>query len=76
MYETPSFSGKLPFTVFSLDGMFAILVPASLLPLIITLLWAEQKAKRLGIVDASLPDPNDAPRTPGIASLADVNPLS
>lgn len=30
--------------------MFAILVPATLLPLIITLLWAENKAKKLGII--------------------------
>lgn len=34
----------------SIDGMFAILVPATILPLIITLLWAERKAKRLGLV--------------------------
>lgn len=33
--------------------MFAILVPASLLPLIVTLLWAERKAKKLGIIMAS-----------------------
>ena len=33
--------------------MFAILVPASLSPLIVTLFWAEQKAKRLGLVPAS-----------------------
>ncbi|TBU22782.1 drug:h+ antiporter [Dichomitus squalens] len=32
-------------------GMFAILVPASLAPLIVTLFWAEQKAKRLGLVN-------------------------
>ena len=32
--------------------MFAILVPASLSPLIVTLFWAEQKAKRLGLVPA------------------------
>ena len=31
--------------------MFAILVPASLAPLIVTLFWAEQKAKRLGLVN-------------------------
>ncbi|KAF9457293.1 drug:h+ antiporter [Collybia nuda] len=31
-------------------GMFAILVPATLLPLIITLLWAENKARKLGII--------------------------
>jgi MFS family permease len=29
-------------------GMFAILVPASISPLIITLVWAENKAKKLG----------------------------
>lgn len=29
--------------------MFAILMPATLSPLIITLLWAERKAKRLGL---------------------------
>ncbi|RDB27339.1 Siderophore iron transporter 3 [Hypsizygus marmoreus] len=33
-------------------GMFAILVPAALLPLIITLLWAENKARKLGILAA------------------------
>ena len=32
--------------------MFAILVPASLSPLIITLYWAERKAKRLGLAPA------------------------
>lgn len=37
--------------LFSSDGMFAILVPAALGPLIITLLWAERKAKRLGLLD-------------------------
>ncbi|KAG6840370.1 hypothetical protein C0991_007145 [Blastosporella zonata] len=31
-------------------GMFAILIPVSLLPLISTLLWAENKARKLGIV--------------------------
>lgn len=30
--------------------MFAILVPASLSPLIITLFWAEQKARKLGLI--------------------------
>ena len=34
------------------DGMFAILVPASLSPLIVTLFWAEQKAKKLGLLEA------------------------
>lgn len=32
--------------------MFAILVPASLSPLIITLFWAERKAKKLQLVEA------------------------
>lgn len=40
--------------------MFAILVPATLLPLIITLFWAENKAKRLGIVDAALANSENA----------------
>ncbi|KAF7977944.1 hypothetical protein HWV62_2023 [Athelia sp. TMB] len=35
-------------------GMFAILVPAALAPLIITLLWAEHKAKKIGIVDSHI----------------------
>ncbi|KAF8887863.1 drug:h+ antiporter [Gymnopilus junonius] len=30
-------------------GMFAILIPVSLLPLIVTLLWAEWKARKLGL---------------------------
>ncbi|KAL0570723.1 hypothetical protein V5O48_011242, partial [Marasmius crinis-equi] len=34
-------------------GMFAILVPAALSPLIITLLWAERKAKRLNLAPAA-----------------------
>lgn len=33
--------------------MFAILIPVSILPLIITLLWAENKARKLGIVAAA-----------------------
>ncbi|KAM5539164.1 hypothetical protein V8D89_007037, partial [Ganoderma adspersum] len=44
-------------------GMFAILVPASLSPLIITLFWAEQKAKRLGLVPA--PSTQGQPSTLG-----------
>ena len=32
------------------DGMFAILIPAALSPLIVTLVWAELKAKKLGYV--------------------------
>ncbi|TFK33911.1 drug:h+ antiporter [Crucibulum laeve] len=34
-------------------GMFAILVPVALGPLIITLLWAERKARKLGVVTAN-----------------------
>ena len=44
--------------------MFAILVPVSLAPLITTLLWAENKAKKLGIIEAVLHNngqPLDAP---------------
>ncbi|KIP10562.1 hypothetical protein PHLGIDRAFT_115319 [Phlebiopsis gigantea 11061_1 CR5-6] len=33
-------------------GMFAILIPVSLAPLIITLFWAERKAKKLGLTSA------------------------
>ncbi|KAG2338806.1 drug:h+ antiporter [Suillus weaverae] len=36
-------------------GMFAILVPVSLAPLIITLLWAERKAKKLALLDSPKP---------------------
>lgn len=35
--------------------MFAILVPAALAPLIITLLWAERKAKKLVLLDSPQP---------------------
>ena len=31
-------------------GMFAILIPATLCPLLATLFWAEQKARKLGLV--------------------------
>lgn len=34
------------------DGMFAILIFASLSPLVITLLWVEKKTKRLEIIEA------------------------
>ncbi|KAI1784448.1 drug:h+ antiporter [Ganoderma leucocontextum] len=40
-------------------GMFAILIPAALSPLIITLFWAEQKAKRLGLVPAPSKQPEE-----------------
>ncbi|KAK0496447.1 hypothetical protein EDD18DRAFT_1353200 [Armillaria luteobubalina] len=32
------------------DGMFAILIPMSLAPLVTTVVWVEKKAKRLGLV--------------------------
>lgn len=34
--------------------MFAVLVPATVLPLIITLVWAERRSKQLGIVQQAL----------------------
>lgn len=37
--------------------MFAILIPVSLSPLIITLYWAETKAKKLGLVKAAPSEP-------------------
>ncbi|KAG8996659.1 hypothetical protein FRB94_008156 [Tulasnella sp. JGI-2019a] len=37
-------------------GMFAILVPASLSPLIITLAWAQRKAKKMGLLGDSRVD--------------------
>lgn len=43
--------------------MFAIMVPASLAPLIITLIWAERKAQRLGLVDVP-PTPTTAHSAP------------
>ena len=44
--------------------MFAVLVPAALAPLIVTLTWAERKAKKLGLVPARAPAPELAPGTP------------
>lgn len=46
------------FTLVS-DGMFAILVPVSLSPLIITLLWAEYRTKKLGLIKAIEPLSDD-----------------
>lgn len=40
--------------------MFAVLVPVSLSPLIITLFWAESKAKRMGLVEEALRHPSPA----------------
>ncbi|KAG1727559.1 major facilitator superfamily domain-containing protein [Suillus paluster] len=47
-------------------GMFAILVPAALAPLIITLLWAERKAKKLALLDAPVPRSRSGSRQPGL----------
>jgi hypothetical protein len=43
-----------------IDGMFAILIPVSLMPLIITLVWAELKAKKLGVVSAGKEEPSES----------------
>ena len=43
------------------DGMFAILVPAALTPLILTLFWGERQAKKLGLVHAPPPREDLAP---------------
>ena len=40
------------------DGMFAILVPAALTPLILTLFWGERQAKKLGLVAATQTRPD------------------
>lgn len=54
-------------------GMFAILVPASLSPLIITLVWAERKAKRLGLVPEKLKSDKSLPQqTLEVISQLDV----
>ena len=58
-----------------LDGMFAIMVPASLAPLILTLLWAERKAQRLGLVDVPPTTPTTAgPSTTIIPVLTSTKP--
>ena len=38
--------------------MFAILVPVALFPLIVTLFWAERKAKQLGLINAPRSKPD------------------
>ena len=48
--------------------MFAILVPATLLPLIITLFWAEWKAKKLGILDDIV---SSVKKPTGLGSIVD-----
>ena len=42
--------------------MFAVLVPAALAPLIVTLAWAERKAKKLGLVPDIAPSAELAPK--------------
>nr|VWP00768.1 C3H1-type domain-containing protein [Ganoderma boninense] len=45
-------------------GMFAILIPAALSPLLVTLFWAEQKAKRLGLVPVPATSASEAQGAP------------
>jgi len=40
----------LPSLTFPTDGMFAILLPSTLAPLVVTLVYGELKAKKLGLV--------------------------
>jgi hypothetical protein len=46
--------------------MFAILVPVSLAPLIITLLWAERKAKMLALLDSPKPRSRSSSSQPSL----------
>ncbi|OJA19063.1 hypothetical protein AZE42_09040 [Rhizopogon vesiculosus] len=46
--------------------MFAILVPAALAPLIITLLWAERRAQQLALLDSSRPRSRSNSRHPSL----------
>lgn len=43
-------------------GMFAIIVPAAIAPITITLYWAQNRAKKLGVVATNIADEVDAPR--------------
>ncbi|EAU93687.1 ferrichrome-type siderophore transporter [Coprinopsis cinerea okayama7 len=47
-------------------GMFAILVPATLSPLIVTLIWAERKAKKQGLIK------DDGEKKPVLQSMLDT----
>lgn len=51
--------------------MFAILVPVSLFPLITVLLWAENKAKKLGLLEAALQRERDGTDDPATAPLGE-----
>jgi len=52
--------------------MFAILVPVTLAPLIITLLWAERKARKLGVIANEGPSESLARRILNTAEKLDV----
>ncbi|EIN05327.1 MFS general substrate transporter [Punctularia strigosozonata HHB-11173 SS5] len=57
-------------------AMFAILVPLALSPLVLTLLWAERKAKKRGLVDPAL-GVGSSPlhrRPPSLPSLRTIKP--
>lgn len=43
----------VPVLMHPVDGMFTILIPVAVLPLIITLLWAENKARKPGVIAAA-----------------------
>ena len=60
----------LTHTIISTDGMFAILIPVSLSPLIITLFWAENKAKALGLVKVHGRSPSAGPKDDSDSSIA------
>lgn len=57
-------------------GMFAILIPASLSPLVITLFWAENKARKLGLVQGADVKPKEkgslVQRAWGVAQQLDI----
>ena len=53
--------------------MFAIFVPLTLLPLIITLFWAESRAKQLGILPENLSDTIEIGNPAAAHPLADSN---
>src|SRR5882757_4697567 len=55
--------------------MFAILVPAALAPLIITLLWAERKAQQLALLDSSRPRSRSNSRHPSLPQGAMIDRL-
>jgi biotin transporter BioY len=58
--------------IYFVDGMFAILVPMALAPLIVTLLWAERKARIEGLINTEL---QPTPTTPTTSTTL-MKPLS